>query len=103
MLNEQQVVEIYMTKLALQAHSRSDVPGMDMKKVIKGQSARVSIMYGVSSRTIRDIWNHQSWAYVTRHLWDRTPQLITENTISMHPIKVLNHLLFIMTFLGETG
>ncbi len=71
MLNEQQVVEIYMTKPALQLQrrqSRNDVPDTKKMKVIKGKSVRVSIMYGVASRTIRDIWNRRSWAYVNRHM-----------------------------------
>ncbi len=94
MLSEQQVVEIYMAKLALRAHSRDDAPDANKKVFIKGQSGRVSAMYGVTPRTIRDIWNHQSWAYATRHLWDRKPQPSSEDLISMPPIKVLN-LLFL--------
>ena len=94
MLDEQQVVEIYMAKLALRAHCRKNAPTNNKMKGIRGQSGHVSAMYGVTPRTIRDIWNHQSWAYATRHLWDRKPQPSSEDLISMPPIKVL-HLLFL--------
>jgi hypothetical protein len=89
MLNEQQVVAIYMAKQALQAQSRDDVPETNKAQVIKGQSARVAVMYGVTPRAIRDIWNRQSWAYATKHLWCLEPQLSEETAISTHVVKVL--------------
>jgi hypothetical protein len=98
MLNEQQVVEIYMAKLALRAHSRNNAPGTNKMQGIKGQSGHVSAMYGVTSRTIRDIWNRQSWAYATRHLWNLESQLRVDNMLStehdmlsMHTAKVQLH------------
>jgi hypothetical protein len=97
MLNEQQAVAIYTTKLVLLAQSLHDQAGVagadkinDTRKtqVIKGRSARVAVMYGVTPRTIRDIWNRHSWAYATRHLWSLEPQISDENTISMPAVKV---------------
>ena len=32
---------------------------------IRGLSKLVSKIYGVSARTIRDIWNQKTWAYAT--------------------------------------
>ena len=91
MLSEKDVVEIYMTKLVLQAQSReADAPVTNKMQAMKGQSVGVSVMYGVTSRTIRDIWNRQSWAYATRHLWHLEPQLGVENSFDMPMIvKVL--------------
>jgi hypothetical protein len=87
MLSEEQVLEIYMAKVSLlNQDSALDTNKMQM---IKGQSVRVSVMYGVTSRTIRDIWNRQSWAYVTRHLWCLEPQLGSEDVHNMPTIKVL--------------
>ena len=89
MLQEQQVVEIYMAKLALQAQRRGDPPDKNNMQAIKGHSISFSTMYGVTSRTIRDIWNRQSWAYATRHLWHLEPQLGLENTNGIPAVKVL--------------
>ncbi len=85
MLKEQQVVEIYMAKLALQAQRRENATDTN----IKGQSFRVSVMYGVTSRAIRDIWNRQSWAYATRHLWHLEPQLRVDITMSLPEVQVM--------------
>jgi hypothetical protein len=87
MLNEQQVLEIYMAKLALQAQRREDAPDTNNK----GQSVRYSVMYGVTSRAIRDIWNRQSWAYATRHLWHLEPQLGVDTATSFSEVLVMLH------------
>ncbi len=89
MLDEQQVVDIYMAKLANLAQGRPDAPH-NKRQVIKGQSARVSVLYGVSSRTIRDIWNRQSWAYATWHLWHLEPQLGVGEESKISAEKVLS-------------
>jgi hypothetical protein len=89
MLCEKDVVEIYMVKLALWAQSRDDAPDTNKLQLIKGQSVPVSAMYGVTSRTIRDIWNRQSWAYATRHLWHLDPQLGVGDILSISIVKVL--------------
>ena len=98
MLDEQQVVEIYMAKLALRAQCQDDASDANMAKGIKGQSVPFSVMYGVTSRTIRDIWNHLSWAYATRHLWDVGPQLSAENRIDKPTVEVVSHLDLIICF-----
>ena len=36
---------------------------------IKGQSVHVGNKFGVSPKTVRDIWNHRTWIHCTRHLW----------------------------------
>ena len=40
---------------------------------LRGQSQAVSKRFGVSSRTVRDIWNRRSWACETKQLWSREP------------------------------
>jgi hypothetical protein len=99
MLDEQQVVAIYMAKLALRAQCRDDASDANTTKVIKGQSVCFSVVYGVTSRTIRDIWNHQSWAYATSHLWDVDPQLSAGNLIDKPTVKVVSHLDLIICLL----
>jgi hypothetical protein len=89
MLGEQQVIAIYKAKLALQTQSRDNVQEMNKVQLIKGQSVRFAVMYGVTPRTIRDIWNRQSWAYATKHLWSLEPQLSDENLVSAPAVKVM--------------
>jgi len=39
------------------------------RALLRCANLRLSKQYGVSLKTIRDIWNHKSWAFATRHLW----------------------------------
>ncbi len=70
MLTEQHVIEIYKYKLDLIAslESSSNEAG-EIKISVRGRSAPLSKLYGVSPRTIRDIWNRQTWGYATSPLW----------------------------------
>ena len=36
---------------------------------MKGQSVPVAQRFGVSPKTVRDIWNRRTWAHTTVHLW----------------------------------
>ena len=36
---------------------------------LRGASPPIAVRFGVSSRTIRDIWNRKTWAFATKHLW----------------------------------
>lgn len=88
MLNEQQAVEIYMAKLVLRAQSRDNAPGNNKMQGITGQSGHVSAMYGVTSRTIRDIWNRQSANHGPTQLgtcgiWSRSSELTICSALSM--------------------
>lgn len=89
MLSERQVVAIYMAKLALRVQSREDDPDTNFAQKVKGQSSRFAAMYRVTSRAIRDIWNRQSWAYATRHLWNLESQISEGSMISTPAVKVL--------------
>ncbi len=71
MLTEQAAIEIYKYKLALLAnpryyYSNDKIPG---QIAVRGRSAPLSKLYGVSSRAIRDVWNRQTWGYATSPLW----------------------------------
>jgi hypothetical protein len=89
MLSEQQVVEIYMAKIALRAQSRDNALDANKVRMLKGQSIHVSAIYGVTSRTIRDIWNRQSWAYATRHLWHLERDSGIQNKLTIAEAQVL--------------
>ena len=72
MLTEENVLEIYRAKIALQSqlleihHTEGSSV---MKNLLRGKSSQFSGRYGVSARTIRDIWNCRTWSYATKILW----------------------------------
>ena len=63
--------EIYKEKLALIAPTTFESCLKDMRIKMKGKSAMVSTKYGVSAKTIRDIWNGRTWTSATSALWIR--------------------------------
>lgn len=67
-LTEELVVDIYKCKLALTTPINSGASAQNDKGT-RGQSVQVSERFGVSPKTVRDIWNHRTWAYVTFPLW----------------------------------
>ena len=72
MLTESKVVEIYKHKLSLLAKkctAAATSTKMSSSMSLRGESSSIAATYGVSSRAIRDIWNRQTWAVTTRHLW----------------------------------
>jgi hypothetical protein len=68
-LNKQAAQEIYRCKLQLQVE-REDLPHRAARSALRGQSLRVSYMFDVSPKTIRDIWSHRTWHRATFHLWE---------------------------------
>ena len=66
-LTPTQVMDIYAQKVALTAPREWN--SCFGTRPLKGHSARLSKLYGVSSKTIRDIWNRRTWAKDTCHLW----------------------------------
>ena len=68
-LTAKDVVEIYRCKLqfSVPVTFKSSLFGIDSRT--KGQSSRVAKQFGVSPKTIRDIWNKRTWTCATAHLW----------------------------------
>ncbi len=64
MLSEHAAVEIYRMKIALQ-HQRQNNAPISMW----GKTRSVAKMFGVNSRTVKYIWNRQTWSHATEHLW----------------------------------
>ena len=58
MLTEQQAINIYHIKLR-------HLEDQKCKFSLRGMSGPVSKTYGVSARTIRDIWNRKTWTFAT--------------------------------------
>jgi hypothetical protein len=67
-LNNELAVEIYEEKLALNASTTFGSYLTDSRVKMRGKSAKVSKKYGVSAKTIRDIWNGRTWSCATRSL-----------------------------------
>lgn len=61
-LSKQQALDIYSMRTA-------DTTSDPALKAVAGKSSMVAEMYGVSPKTIRDIWNRKTWAQVTRTMW----------------------------------
>lgn len=72
-LTEKKVAKIYMHKLRLLAPKDFRSCLEEPTKLLKGQSSILAQQYGVSAKTIRDIWSHRSWTSVTYKLQHPAP------------------------------
>ena len=70
-LTKSQAVEIYQLKTSMKDDTISNfIPAFQPPNQLKrGHSVQIGIRYGVSSRTIRDVWNRKTWSFATQHLW----------------------------------
>ncbi len=59
MLHESDAIILYLLKIDASTNNQSK----------RGRSGPISKLFGVSARTVRDIWNRKTWAYATKHLW----------------------------------
>ena len=64
-----QATEIYQHKLSLLQPSSFGACLQTAESRMKGQSVPVAELFGVSPKTVRDIWNRRTWACATQHLW----------------------------------
>jgi len=76
-LNRTKAIEIYEHKLALlRPKSFHSCFSYDQSS-LRGVSAKIAVKYGVSPKTVRDIWNHITWIIETQHLWNKmAPQRV---------------------------
>jgi hypothetical protein len=82
-LNDDLAIEIYKHKDLLCRRRTYSSVFMAPEALLRGQSAVVSKIYGVSAKTIRDIWNHKTWVDATLHLWD--PMTSIGQVAAQHP------------------
>ena len=75
MLCEQDAVAIYQTKIALLHEISLAISSRKQVSSLWGQTGPVSKRFGVSSRTVKYIWNRQTWAHATNHLWPNEDML----------------------------
>ena len=68
-LTATQAIDIYKCKLAFRHPSTFQSCLQSTESRMKGQSVPVAERFGVSPKTVRDIWNRRTWAYTTAYLW----------------------------------
>jgi hypothetical protein len=87
MLTECEAVAIYEIKIKLKNRIMQDLLPPRSLRSLWGQAGPLSKRYGVSSRTVKYIWNRQTWAHATSHLWQDEPEI--ENIES--PRRLFKH------------
>ena len=80
MLPRQQVESIYMVKIKLLAKIAVPHDQTALAAILRGKSGPLASQYGVSPRTIRDIWNRKTWSYATEHLWPLENEFLSRMT-----------------------
>ena len=85
MLTAGTVVEIYKHKIRLRGQKTSTARKSSQDPSVRGKSSPVSKLYGVSPRTVRDIWNRRTWADVTSHLHDYEAILPSTTSFNLLP------------------
>lgn len=68
-LTEELAIEIYKCKLELISPSSSASCFLTADDRKRGKSVPVSAKFGISPKTVRDIWTHRTWAYATFPFW----------------------------------
>lgn len=76
-LNAAAATEIYQYKIAIITPNSFKACMQKAEIKMKGHSTHLARKYGVSSKTIRDIWNRKSWIGATAHLWKAGEDLET--------------------------
>ena len=84
-LNRDLVIEIYLHKIKLIRPTTFSGCLESPHTKVRGESARLSKRYGVSAKTIRDIWNRKSWVNTTAPLWGK------EIDITQRRLKVVSY------------
>ena len=69
MLTKKQAEEIYMIKLSQHTRHSNELSPDYCQRSLRGKCSFVAKTYGVSPRSVRDIWNRYTWEEATCHLW----------------------------------
>ena len=79
MLTEHAAVEIYKMKVTLLQQRNTKEPFS-----IWGKTRSVAKLFGVNSRTIKYVWNRQTWSHATEYLWASESELQKSNDSRLH-------------------
>jgi hypothetical protein len=91
MLNDRQAVAIYKQKLELMKPRSFKTCLQDFDSRIKGQSTHVGKAFGVSPKTIRDIWSRRTWSEATSFLWGTEKNLEEGDASSFSVLSRFQH------------
>ena len=75
MLTEREAVAIYEIKIELKYQIILECFSPSNFSSLWGKTGPISKRYGVSSRTVKYIWNRQTWTHATNHLWPDEPEI----------------------------
>jgi hypothetical protein len=75
-LTQEEAVEIYIFGPAIRRRG-------DEFNLQNDGSVELAKKYNVSPKTIRDVWNRQTWAKVTEHLWEKNARPMGKSTRSL--------------------
>ena len=89
MLSKLDAEDIYKTKISIMATMVGKVVPTNIRGLIRGKCNPVAAKYGVSSRTIRDIWNRKTWQYATQPLWQEEKNICTVCNVEYEVTGVL--------------
>lgn len=85
MLIEQDAVKIYELKIKW---TKAEISKGNPRTKLRGKSGAISRLFGVSSRTVRDIWNRQTWAHATKGLWSQESEIEMGAIESIYSIAI---------------
>jgi hypothetical protein len=87
-LNAAQAQEIYRYKILLLQPNNIGSCLQSAQSKMRGQSVPVAERYGVSPKTVRDIWNRQTWVDATEKLWDEDSSLSSTHSVPSLPVRI---------------
>ena len=67
-LNQEKAKEIYQYKVRLLASMSYKESLQPMKQSMRGEASKLAKSFGLSAKTIRDIWNKRTWTEATSDL-----------------------------------
>ena len=89
MLTELQAIEIYRTKIEFTSKARSGT-ALPLRN-FASESIRVGKIYGVSPRTVQNIWNRRSWGYATKQFWNcESSDMGSQRTMPSDEVKQIS-------------
>jgi hypothetical protein len=83
MLTERAAVEIYKMKITLLQQRRKSE-----RVSIWGKTRSVAKLFGVNSRTVKYVWNRQTWGHATEHLWEQESELQESSDTPLQSVVV---------------
>jgi hypothetical protein len=88
-LSEEQAREIYKYKLSVICPKNHQFWNQGADTRLRGHSVPLAWKFGVSPKTIRDIWNRRTWAFATFQWWSlEEPELGNIEASGSASIKV---------------